>query len=169
MLTATQLTQLRAACFNDVTAAAFIAAGQANELGEWLNQPSDFVVWKKQVETDDVGQVISYIALEAMTVANRDRVQTFYVLNPVAFEPRSDIRSYFAESFSGALAGEGENTRASLESLWRRPATHAERLLATGVGSEAQPGDVTWEGNVPGTQAVQLVYQDNGTIWTQGA
>ena len=166
MLTPEQVVSLRAACFADPTASAFITNGQANELGEWLNTASPYIVWKKQVMTEEVGKTISYIALAAMTATNLSRVQTFYDLNPEEFQPRSDIRTYFADAFSGALGGEGANTRAALEDLCRRAATNGERLLSSGVGSTAQPGDLTYEGFIPITQAVSIVFRDNGTIWT---
>jgi hypothetical protein len=40
------------------------------------------------------------------------------------------------------------NTRAALLALWKRLATRGEKLYATGTGSDAVPGTLTFEGNI---------------------
>jgi hypothetical protein len=84
-----------------------------------------------------------------MTDANRSRITTFYTMNPVQFDPsRSDVRSYWANTFSGALGGQGQATRDALEALWRRLASRAEKALATGTGSTATPASLGFEGAI---------------------
>ena len=68
--------------------------------------------------TEEIGKTVSYVAVAAMTTANLDRVRSFHTLNPEEFDPsRLDVRTFWADTFSGALGGEGANTRAALEAL----------------------------------------------------
>lgn len=111
-----------------------------------------FVVWKKSVQTEEVGKTVSYVAVVSMTDANRGRITTFITMNPEEFEPTADIRQYWADTFSGTLGGAGQATRDALTALWKRTATVAEKVLATGTGSDASPATLGWEG--------RLTYQD---------
>ena len=109
----------------------------------------DFIVWRRAIPTLEIGQVISYVALAAMTTANLDRVKTFQQLNPTTFEGgRSDIRTYMSDTFSGALGGQGQATRDALEATYRRKALLVEKVLATGTGSTASPAVMGYEGTV---------------------
>lgn len=109
----------------------------------------DFYCWRQSMQTSEIGRIISYVALAAMTTANLDRVRTFDTLNPESFDPgRADIRQYMAETFSGALGGQGQATRDALEAAYRDKATRAEKVLATGTGSFAVPAAFGWEGSV---------------------
>lgn len=130
-------------------------AGQPNTnvgnsvIAETLNAPSSFVVWRSSVTTDEVGNAVNYVAVEAMTDANRGRITTFYTMNPASFSPaRSDIRSYWENTFSGALGGQGQATRDALEALWRRDATLLEKILATGTGTTVSPATLGYEGTI---------------------
>lgn len=109
----------------------------------------DFYVWRVAVMTTEIGEVISYVALASMTTANLDRVRTFIDLNPTDFDPsRADIRTYMADTFSGALGGQGQATRDALEAAYRRKATRAEQVLAVGTGSFASPAVAGFVGSV---------------------
>ncbi len=131
----------------DVQAA--VSARNDTEIARLYNLDSSFIVFKKWVELKDIGEAVNYVAVEAMTDANRGRITTFYTMNPSGFSPsRSDMRDYWANTFSGALGGQGANTRAALEALWRRPATRAEAVFATGTGTTANPGELVFEGTI---------------------
>lgn len=168
MITTTQLAALRAGVFADPAAAALLAAGNWQAVRDWLNEMTAAVVWRSSVATAEVGRATNYVAVEAMTDANRGRINTFYLMNPVSFDPsRSDMRAYWANTFSGALGGQGQATRDALEALWRRTAKRAERLLATGTGTQVAPATLAWEGDVGDQDAIRIVYKDDGTtIWT---
>ena len=116
------------------------------ELARLYNLASAFIVWRKTVQTSEVGNAVNYIAVEAMTDANRGRITTFYTMNPQSFVPRSDIRSYWGNTFSGALGGQGQATRDALEALWRRAASIAESIFATGTGTTVSPGETVFDG-----------------------
>lgn len=124
-------------------------ADGAYEIAQRLNAATSHVVWRSSVPTAEIAAAISYVALDAMTIASQDRLKTFYVLNPVSFDPsRADIRSYFAGTFSGALGGQGQATRDALEARWRRTATRLEQLFAIGTGSTSQPATLVVEGTI---------------------
>lgn len=151
-LTSQQLVVLKTAILaeTDPEFVSYRDNGQVPKMAEWYNKPNspEFTVWKTFVTTAEVGKTVSYIAVEAMTDANRVRITTFYAMNPISFEPRADIRTYWANTFSGALGGEGANTRLALEALWKRAAPRAEKLYATGTGSVASPGTLVFAGSI---------------------
>ena len=130
MLTTAQLQTLKAYIASVPAWAALPkTADSADFIARELNKAASptFVVWRKSVPIGEVGKVISYVAWAAMTDANRARVTGFITLNPNEFDPaRSDIRAFFADSFSGALGGAGEATRLALDAMYRRTATVAE-------------------------------------------
>lgn len=160
-LTVSQLQALKAYAQADPAASAFIAAGNDTDLAAWFNAvEGSFTVWKKTVPTLDVGKTINYIAVEAMTDANRNRITTFYAMNPGSFDPaRSDVRSYWDNTFSGALGGQGQASRDALMALWRRLATRAESALANtagGNGANATPAALTAEGSISLSEVAQV-------------
>lgn len=118
----------------------------ADALGD--NVVPDFIVYKSKVRTNDIGTAVNYIAVEAMTDANRVRITTFYSMNPVDFKPTADIRSYWANTFSGALGGQGATTRTALENLWKRKANVLEKLFAVGTGTDVAPAELVIEGTI---------------------
>jgi len=151
-LTPAQAATLKAAINADPTLAAMTSGPGTdfNAIAVAMNAASNpaFIVRKSSVQTDQVGKVVSYAAIGAMTSANTARISLFYDMNPTAFFPSADIEAFFADTFSGALAGAGQATRDALVALWRRTATRCERLFATGTGDNANPGTLVWEGSV---------------------
>jgi hypothetical protein len=122
----------------------FVAARNAQNNGQmanWYNVDSTFIVYKPSESTQQIGAVTNYIANAALTADNRDKINFFYLLNPNNFAPdRSDQRTYLADAYSGALGGEGANTRAALDALYRRAALRGEKLYCTGTGTTLAPG-----------------------------
>lgn len=151
-LTTPQLLTLKTAILAETDAefVTYRANGQNTLMAQWFNATASpaFVVWRKRVSTAEIGKTVNYIAVEAMTTANQDRIKTFYAMNPLEFAPRSDVRSFWANTFSGALGGQGQATRDALEALWRRNATRAEKLFALGTGTTLAPADLVFEGQV---------------------
>jgi hypothetical protein len=126
-------------------------SGQTGAMANWYNEDSAFIVYKPSESTFEIGEVVSYVAVEAMTDANLNNLNTFYDMNPATFAPiRADQRSYLANTFSGALGGAGQASRDALEALYRRPALKGEELYCTGTGTTLAPGalDATATGQV---------------------
>ena len=158
-MTPSQLTTLKSAILAE-TDPAFVAlrtAGAVGAMADWYNQPSTFVVRKPTVESSAIGPALNYVAVSNLTTANRDKATTFLTLNPLSFSPTADIESYWDTTFGGALGGEGANTRAALQSLWRRLATRGEKLFATGTGTTVAPGALVFEGSVTIDDVVQAI------------
>ena len=158
-LTTQQLQTLKAAIMaeTDPEFVGYRDAGATGAMAQWFNGASTFIVWRTRVQTAEVGSAVNYIAVEAMTDANRNRINTFYAMNPVSFEPRSDIRTYWDNTFSGALGGQGQATRDALTALWRRAATRGEKVYATGTGTTLSPGTLVFEGRISENDVVAAI------------
>jgi plastocyanin len=152
-LTTAQLQTLK----NDINAntdpefAAFRTAGNAGQMAEWYNVDSTFIVFKPTELTTSIGDVISYVAVAALTDANVNKLNLFYTTQPSNFEPaHADQRQYLADVFSGALGGAGQATRDALDALYRRAALKGEKLYCTGTGTTVAPGalNATAQGDI---------------------
>lgn len=116
-----------------------------------LNKPTSpaFIVWKPTEITDKIGRTISYVAVEALTATNLDKINTFYRMNPSTFEPfKTDVRSYWTNVLSGALGGAGQASRDAMDALYRRTATIGEKIYAIGTGTTVAPGTLVFEGSI---------------------
>jgi len=150
-LTQSQLVTLKANinAETDPTFVAYRTSGQTGAMANWYNIDSTFIIFKSTEMTQQIGDVINYIAVAALTTANLDRLNTFYNLNPSEFAPsRSDQRTYLADTFSGALGGQGQATRDALDALYRRAALRGEKIYCTGTGTTAAPGAPGPEGSM---------------------
>ena len=147
-MTPAQLSTLKAYILADSAFQEMALTGQYQQVANAMNLQASpaFTAWKKRVDTPDVGRTVLYGAVGALTTVNTSRIDLFYAMNPVSFEPRLDIRTFFDATFSGALAGEGQATRDALTALWKRLATRFEKVLATGTGSDASPATMGAEG-----------------------
>jgi hypothetical protein len=109
-----------------------------------------FKVWKTLVTLPEVGDNTVATELAGLTSLNLTRLQTILMFSPGGLNPSlADRRDFFDDVYSGAG---GAQTRAKLLALWKRSATRAEKLFATGTGSDAVPATLTFEGF--------LTYQD---------
>jgi hypothetical protein len=133
----------------DPTFVGYRTNGQTTLMADWYNGASTFIVFKTSETVASVGLAVNYVAFEALTTANLEKINTFTRLNMASFAPsKSDIRSFWSNVFSGALGGFGQATRDAFDALWRRFATRAERLFVTGTGTTLDPGALVFEGLV---------------------
>jgi hypothetical protein len=151
-LTTAQLATLKAAILADPVLNALPNTNVGNSvIAVTLNAPATpaFIVWKTVVQSTRIGKTVNYVAVAAMTTANLERLNNFLGMNPSDFDPaRADIRTFMADTFSGALGGQGQATRDALEALYRRAALAAEKIFSTGTGSTASPAVVGREGPI---------------------
>ena len=157
-LTPSQLTTLK----NDILADATFNSQPHNSDGAYaiaavynaLASPA-FTVWKTNVSIDAVGDNIVGTELAGLTTANLTRLQTIVALSPTGVNPSlSDRRAFFDDVFSGAG---GQLTRPKLLILWKRFATHLEKLFATGTGSDASPATMVVEGTISYQDVLQAM------------
>lgn len=105
-----------------------------------------FVVWKTSVDLGTVGRTFNATELAGLTSLNTQRLQNLAAWLAQGINPSlATIRQFFDDIFSGAG---GALTRAALLALWKRNATRAEKLFATGTGSDASPALLVVEGSL---------------------
>lgn len=157
MLTPAQLATLKAAILAE-TDAEFVGyrnSGATGAMANWYNvSVPTFIVWKTNVSRNDVGKAFVASALAAITAGNNDRLSCFAIWNESVNPSRADQRAFFDDVFSVTA---GATTRAALLALWKRAATRAEKLLATGTGSDASPATMTFEGDVSADDIVNAL------------
>ena len=142
-MTPSQLTILKAAILAETTPA-FVTLRQANNeqgMADWYNGASTFIVWKPTVTIIETGQVFNGTEWAGMTSANHTRLQTVAQYLSSYNPGIADIRAMFNDIWSGAG---GTNTRAALLALWKRVALRGEKVFATGTGTDALPGTLTF-------------------------
>lgn len=110
-----------------------------------LQASPDFWVWEAEVSSEKTGMVLGLDDIGNLTTANTNRLSVSFQVRPGGFTPgiQSD-RALFGDVFSVAGA---VNTRLALLGAWQRLSTRAEKLFATGTGSEAT-GDLESDGTV---------------------
>lgn len=111
----------------------------------------NFWVWKSNVGLAETGMAIVMSEVGGLTTANTNRLQVSFQVRPGGFTPADQAdRSLFGSVFSAAG---GVLTRTAVLSKWQRLATVAEKLFASGTGTQATglntDGAVT--GGSPGT------------------
>lgn len=111
-----------------------------------------FYVYKSSADTPELGQLINYVAFAAMTATNQSQWMNFLAMNPNNYDPsRTDIQGFMANTWSGALGGQGQATRDALVAYGKRQALLVEKILANisgGNGAVATPAKLTFEGTL---------------------
>lgn len=148
-LTTAQLITLKAAIMaeTDPTFVALRVATNETGMAAWYNADTVpvFVAWRTTVTIRDTGQAFNGAEWAGMTSANHTRLQTVAQYLTSYNASLADVRAMFNDIWSGAG---GILTRASLLALWKRPARRAEKLFATGVGTDAAPALFVFEGTI---------------------
>lgn len=150
-LTTAQLLTLKADIAADPVLSAFPNNSDgAFEIAAAYNQvfiPA-FRVWKTDVPTKDAKKAMVWTEYIGRSVGERDAWQ-FMLSNGTINAADTNVRQGIADIFSGPG---GATTRANLTAIAKRDATRAEKLFATGTGTELSPATMVFEGN--------LSYQD---------
>lgn len=148
-LTSAQLATLNAAINGNQTWAAYPQTSDGyTDLAATLNKTAApaFIVWKSSVGIRETGQAFNGAEWAGMTTANHTRLQTVAQYLADGYNAaKADVRAMFNDIWSGAG---GANTRTALLALWKRSATEAEKLLASGTGSDAVPATLGYEGSI---------------------
>lgn len=121
----------------------------AFSVAAWYNLAASpaFVLWRKQVSVPATGDAMNATEVGGLTTANLQRLQTLAQYTTGFFDfSLPDRRQAFNDIFSGAG---GTNTRASLLALQKRSGTNAEKLFATGTGSDASPAISAFADGLP--------------------
>lgn len=152
----TQITTLHDFAIADPTASACITAGDDGCLVNYLNSESFFVVWKTQLNETDIinSDGFNFTLVDGLTTGKRDEWSNFIFKNGYCNPSKVNIRAGIADVWSGTAAKNA--VQAVILELSKRNATIAESVLATGTGSNAVPGLLTFEGSVSFQDAVKI-------------
>ena len=156
MLTTEQSAVLKAAISADPTASAFALVGDDIALAEWLNAPTPFIVWRTDVHQDEIMQNgFDWVQVDNLTVG-KARIWEWLFANDkrVINAAKANVRAGIAECWKGTAAMLA--VRDAVYAHCMRAATKAESLLATGTGTTAIPGTMTFEGNIHFSEASTL-------------
>lgn len=143
-----QIATLKALALADPTALALIQNVDDIGLASWFNTDTTFVVWRTSMSTGLSRSAIITGAtqLDALTAGKRDSLLWLCgeTLNPSDPAVRDAIDD---------LCGTQNKLKAALVSAQKRSATRAEKSLASGTGTTAVPGLLTFEGRLSYSEA----------------
>lgn len=108
----------------------------------------DFYVWRSNVSTAEVRDVLVWAEYDALSVSKQNAFEFLCsngIINPSRVNVRQGISSIFGSP-------QQSQTRDALINIGRRLATRAEKLFADGDGTEGSPAIMVFEG--------QLTWQD---------
>jgi hypothetical protein len=146
MLTDQQMTTLAAAIRASADAGVIAALAIRNDvlLTNWCNSAGTFVVWKTSLTAQQMHS--AYVWTELDTLSQSKFNQLTLMLSQGSVDPsQANIRQGFTDIFAG---GATTGTRTALIALAKRFATQAEKMFATGTGTNAAPGALVLDGNV---------------------
>ena len=107
----------------------------ADAMNALASVPLPFWVWKSNANPEDTGMAVDLSEVGGLTTANSSRLQVSFQIRPNGFTPsKQSDRALFGSVFSAAG---GVITRTAIIALFQRKATIAEKVLATGVGTQA--------------------------------
>ena len=138
-----------AALLSDLALAQWRTDRRDDLIEAYYNAPSDpaFILWRTSVTNEEIGDAFNGTEIAGLASLPMQRIQVLAAMSNGTQNPsRFDRRDAFDRIFSGAG---GANTRAALAVIWRRFATRAEVLFATGLGSDASPATPGWQGAIP--------------------
>lgn len=156
-MTPEQLSTLKAAVIADPTLSA--VGRNDTELARLLNLPTTFVGWRTNVTIDEIGNAWMGTDIDGMSALNMQRLQLLLASSTTGLfnMARADRRAGFENPFGTNV---NNASRVAMRAVWKRFATRAERVFATGTGTDATPGTFGFEG--------QVTINDIGEMWNQG-
>jgi hypothetical protein len=127
-----------------------------------LNAASSFIVWKTSVDPDEIMRNgMDWTRVDNLTTGKAriwdwlTRLGTFDASKP-------NIRAGIDAAWVGTAADLA--VRATVYTHCKRAATVAESVLATGAGTTAMPGTMTFEGEITTGDVVGIVWNDDGSL-----
>ena len=129
--------------------------GATSEMALWLNQQSTFVVWRTNLTAKEMHGAYIWTEMDSFTNAAK-QFQFNLLLSTGEIDPSdANIRTGLQEIFTGPSFA---TTRANLIALAKRFATRGEAMLATGTGSDADPGTLVYEGSLSNVDVANALY-----------
>jgi hypothetical protein len=166
MITPSQKVILKAAILADSGANAFYVVGDQGGLAAYLNAlfAPAFWVWRTSITKADLtnsvsvdGTTFTWVGNGFITRSAGEQAawrELFSVDDGSVNASLANVRQAFSDIFSGT--GNAAANRTHLLASARRPATWAEKVLATGTGTTASPAVMGFEGAVTTQDLVGL-------------
>lgn len=163
-LSPAQSATLRLAVLAEPSLATATQTGDDFAIAAWCNALTDpaWVVYRSVLSRHDIltktsptGTSFTWAGGAYITRAQGERDAFREMFNDTGTVNPGDpkIQSAFLDIFSGAG---GAVNRAHILALSKRPATNAERVLSTGLGTDPNPATLTFEGEVSQGEASML-------------
>lgn len=167
-MTFDEITALRAKVFLDAPATALLQAGDSAGLRTYLNATATpaYIVWRTSVSQDEIMlNGFDWARVDNLSIGKARIWEWLFNNNAKAFNPsKLNVRAGVDQTWVGTAADLA--VRASVYGHCKRSASVAEKMLASGTGSDAVPATMTLEGELSDLDAAQLIFKDDGTIWT---
>lgn len=144
MLTNTQAMTIKTAILADATQANNVTIQDYSAIADWLNTAGAFIVWRSSVPVTEYRDALAFTEVDALT-ASKARIWEWLTGNMTL--PLESGKIAVRQGIADCWAS-NSTTRTNLLTIAKRAATKAEQLLATGTGSSASPGTLTWEGQI---------------------
>lgn len=179
-MTPAQLTTFKAAIQADANITALVTAGATGAIANYYNTAASpaYYVWQTSVPTQTIYDAIGWSKLTPVdtpdgtaTYTNRAlccqgkqfNLQTILQGRESINATKTNIRSGLQDALTAVPSGVSGATQgagwAAVQTAMSRAATNAEKLFATGVGTQASPSLMSFEGNVQDYDVVQALYQ----------
>lgn len=163
-LTTAQLTTIRTfACADTATARPLVLAGDSAGVRGWLNTAGTFVVWRTSVSREEVMRDpgFDWARVDNLSVG-KARIWDWMFAFGTIDASRANIRAGIDAVWVGTAADLA--LRTAVYAVVKRNALRVEQSLATGTGTTATPGMLTWEGAMSETDSGRLLYTDSGAL-----
>lgn len=106
-----------------------------------------FVVWRSNVNVEEIMQNgFVWTAVDGLSVG-RARIWDWMTRTGIVNPSRANVRAGIDNAFQGTGA-ELVSMRAAIYAHCKRNATRAEKLFATGTGTDASPATMMFEGTI---------------------
>lgn len=126
----------------DPAVVAALAQRNDTALADHYNSASSFVVWRTSIRPDEYRDAIVWTAVDGLT-AGKARIWDWITAGmtlPIDAS-KTNVRQGIADAWGATSA-----TGIALTALAKRAASRAENLYTTGIGTNAIPGLLGWEG-----------------------
>lgn len=149
-LTESQSAALKAAILADQNLSTWVQERRDDLIAAYYNEPASpaFIVWKTFVTQDEIMQAgFDWVRVDNLSVGKARIWEWLFDNSQAAINPsKANVRAGIAECWKGTAADLA--VQAAVLAHCRRACNRVERLFATGTGSEAVPGLMTFEGMV---------------------
>lgn len=149
-MTPEQLATLKAVLLADQALAQYIIDYRDDLVRDYYNAASDpaFVVWRTSVTQDEIMQNgFDWVRVDNLSVGKARIWEWLFDNGSTSINPsKANVRAGIDEVWKGTAADLA--VRAAVYVHCKRTANRVERIFATGVGSDAVPGLLTFEGEI---------------------